>query len=255
MGRRARNFAWRFISAGSVAICMAGCSALPEPGAAVLTGAAAPMPQGFVDFCRRDPEGCGRPAEGPDRLSLTPALWAELQHVNRSLNAAIQPVEDAGLYGVEEYWTPAATAGDCEDYVLAKREALLTRGWPATALRISVVHSDWTGRHAVLVVSTDHGDLVLDNTVMPIRTVEQTGYQWLTIQDPGEPLSWRLIVAQSSDVPAPRLLAANRPRLRSTWGPGGATAGSSVSVVTDVSAAQAPFNSSEARLNSGVNAE
>ena len=46
----------------------------------------------------------------------------------------VQHRTDLYQYGVPEFWTVAGKFGDCEDYALAKRNALLNAGWPKDKL-------------------------------------------------------------------------------------------------------------------------
>lgn len=67
------------------------------------------------------------------------------------------------LYGRDEYWALPTTAGDCEDYVLLKRQTLMLMGVPQGLLPITVVRDENGEAHAVLTVPTTKGDVVLDN--------------------------------------------------------------------------------------------
>ena len=54
---------------------------------------------------------------------------------------------DLDLYGRIEHWTYPAAMGDCEDYVLLKRRLLRERGWPSSALLITVVRDENNKRY------------------------------------------------------------------------------------------------------------
>ncbi|MGY6661065.1 MAG: transglutaminase-like cysteine peptidase [Glycocaulis sp.] len=141
-------------------------------------------------------EGEGAVLDGDDRLVAAPELFALLNRVNQSINMRIRPRDDQDVYGVSEYWTLPLTLegtaeGDCEDYALEKRQALIAAGIPERALFLAVGYSLATGRHAVLVVSTDQGDYVLDNMTPYILPWTQTPYRWTARQMPGDLLSWR----------------------------------------------------------------
>ncbi|KPP82997.1 MAG: hypothetical protein HLUCCA04_02675 [Oceanicaulis sp. HLUCCA04] len=134
-------------------------------------------------------------------LAADPELFALLNRVNQSINQSIRPRDDIDQYGVEEFWTlpltravdgqASSAQGDCEDYALEKRRALVAAGVPPEALFLAVGHSVATGRHAVLMVRTDQGDYVLDNMTPYILPWAQTGYVWLSRQSPGNMLSWQ----------------------------------------------------------------
>lgn len=155
-------------------------------------GSAAPPP-GYLQFCRTDVMECVRPADGargPERVTLTAKLSAELKSVNSLVNMMIRPVSDLDLYGEREFWTYPLKEGDCEDYVLLKRRILISRGWPASVLLITVVRDEVGEGHAVLTVATDAGDLILDNKQSVIRPWSETPYQYIKRQAAGDPMDW-----------------------------------------------------------------
>ncbi|HBJ91759.1 MAG TPA: hypothetical protein DDZ43_02665 [Hyphomonadaceae bacterium] len=128
-------------------------------------------------------------------IQMDSDIFATVEHINHRINAAIIPRTDQQTYGQNELWTLPLTfqrgrAGDCEDYALEKREALIRAGIPATALYFAVGHSPATGRHAVLVIATDQGDYVLDNMTTEIRPWFATDYTWISRQSAGDPLVW-----------------------------------------------------------------
>jgi predicted transglutaminase-like cysteine proteinase len=126
--------------------------------------------------------------------------------VNNRVNSAIRYVSDVQQYGVDDYWTmPLASggsaAGDCKDYVLEKRRALIAAGVPAQDLSIAIVKTGWGESHAVLLVATNKGELVLDSLRGEILPWRQAPYTWVERQAPGSSLSWVKIV---TDHQAPR---------------------------------------------------
>ena len=54
-------------------------------------------------------------------------------------------------------------SGDCEDYALAKRDALIAAGIGSANARIATGVLPSGEYHAMLIVSTKRGDFVLDN--------------------------------------------------------------------------------------------
>lgn len=118
---------------------------------------------------------------------------ALVSRVNRRLNRAIRRAADRDLYGRDDYWerpTGRGARGDCEDYVLAKREALIEAGVSADALSIALVETRWGEAHAVLLVTTDRGEYVLDNLTPWVVRWDRTDYGWRSRQLPGRPLDW-----------------------------------------------------------------
>lgn len=146
--------------------------------------AGAPVPTGFRILCLNQPQECR--GGGAASLALAPRLMSTVERVNAKVNADIRPVAD----GKADIWSVNVKAGDCEDYVMTKRDALIHAGLPPSALRIASVKTREGEQHAILVVkTTDHGDLVLDNLTGTIRTLPQTGYRVLAISGP-DPKVW-----------------------------------------------------------------
>lgn len=140
------------------------------------------QPIGHYDFCQRYTEECSVRTKAPSRVRLTPALWNQLVEVSASVNLAIKPATDQEVYGVPEYWAYPTTRGDCEDLVLLKRRDLIEEGWPVGALLITVVRQRNGDGHAVLTVTTDRGDLVLDSLQPRVRLWTDTDYQYVKRQ-------------------------------------------------------------------------
>lgn len=156
----------------------------------------APPPAGFIGFCVNFPDQCTTPTGGSTTVALTMPTLQRLRAVNRTINRAIWPLDDATHYGRPELWTiPTDGLGDCDDYAVTKRAALIASGFPVRALRLAVVFALDVGRHAVLTVATDQGDLVLDNLTDDIRPSSATGYIWIEQQDGANPMQWIARVA------------------------------------------------------------
>jgi predicted transglutaminase-like cysteine proteinase len=63
-------------------------------------------------------------------------------------------------------------------------------GWPASTLLIAVVRQGDGSGHAVLMVRTDRGDLVLDNQEASIRVWNETPYQYIKRQSQAHAGQW-----------------------------------------------------------------
>ncbi len=161
-------------------------------------GSAAP-PFGFVQFCERMPSECAAHGVNGVRFDAGPARLSELDQLNRRINAEIAPATDLELYGVVEYWTLPTTSGDCEDYALRKRQILMNRGWPASALLMTVVRDEQGDGHAVLTVRTAQGDFILDNKVSDIKLWHQTGYKFVMRQSYVDPRLWMSLAPDALD--------------------------------------------------------
>jgi predicted transglutaminase-like cysteine proteinase len=155
-------------------------------------------PIGHVTFCRRHPSECKFRASDSAPPVLTEKLWAQLIEVNNHFNMSIQPVTDQEYYNVAELWTYPKSFGDCEDYVLAKRKKLMKRGWPESALLITVVRDQAGDGHAVLTVRTDRGDVILDNKDGRIQLWNETPYRYLKRQSENASRDWVSIVDRRS---------------------------------------------------------
>lgn len=161
-------------------------------------GSASP-PHGFVDFCRREPAECLVSDRGFAVVRATPDRIKLLQKVNDWVNSKIHGVTDKELYGVNEWWTVPATAGDCEDYAILKRHVLIEKyGWPASALRLTVVYDEDDLGHTVLTVVTSVGDYVLDNKHEWIGFLGEFQYKPLMRQSGASPRVWTAISIETA---------------------------------------------------------
>ena len=161
----------------------------PKKNFAAEFGRALP-PVGFVGFCGRNPDECKASGGKAVKLAMPPERWNLLYQVNTFVNGKIAPVSDQELYGEPEYWAYPTDAGDCEDYLLLKKRYLQNLGFPASALLITVVLDEKNEGHAVLTVTTDEGDFVLDNRRNEVRRWKDTGYSFLKRQSPRDPKQW-----------------------------------------------------------------
>ncbi|MBL8599059.1 MAG: transglutaminase-like cysteine peptidase [Devosia sp.] len=141
------------------------------------------VPLGYLLMCLQLPEECE--AGGTSTLVVDGEVAATLERINSSVNRAITPREDQGA----DVWSVSVSAGDCEDYVLAKRHALIASGLPPSALRIAYVQTPAQEGHAILVVKTDTEDLVLDNLSGSVRSLSESGYHIISMSGP-DPLVW-----------------------------------------------------------------
>lgn len=156
------------------------------------------------------PEAGGlHPLSTPLAHNVDAVRLEELHRINRQINRAIRPREDREAYGLAEYWSrPIAlygrgAVGDCEDYALEKRAALLAAGWPARSLSLAVAISPRVGLHAVLIVSTDQGDYVLDNLYQRAQPIAALDYVWLSRQSGPGLMHWAS-VRLSNEARSPR---------------------------------------------------
>ena len=124
-------------------------------------------------------------------FALDRAGWKLVNGVNRRVNRAIRQISDDRLYGVEDFWAvPTAGRGDCEDFVLAKRQALIEAGVPAESLSIAIVETRWGESHAILLLASDRGEYVLDSLSPWVSRWDRVDYVWMQRQRPGRPFDW-----------------------------------------------------------------
>jgi predicted transglutaminase-like cysteine proteinase len=160
-----------------------------DPAFAQVTGQTS-TPIGHAEFCKSHRSACGPNANPVQATALTEKLWAQLVTVNNQMNASIVPVTDQAFYNLAEYWTYADGYGDCEDIALDKQRALIAAGWNPSTLLMTVVRQDNGEGHAVLMVRTDRGDLVLDNQQSDILVWNQTPYQFIKRQSQANAGQW-----------------------------------------------------------------
>jgi len=191
-------------------VCAQGVSAVePSDGTARSATGTPPFmrvfgpaqpPHGFVRFCEETPKECSADQKSEARFDAAPERLGELDAVNREINQAITPVTDLEVYGVNEYWTLPRTKGDCEDYALLKRRKLIEKGWPVSALLLTVVRDEKGEGHAVLTARTVQGDFILDNKSEDVRLWTVTPYQYVMRQSYLNPRVWVALDTQQSPV-------------------------------------------------------
>lgn len=165
---------------------------LARPAVFAALGAVVKAPTGWQQFCNESPEECRPAAETPREIALTPDLLQQLFLINGYVNNRVKWVSDEELYGKREHWAYPLDRGDCEDMVLLKRRLLARAGWPLSTLLITTAEerNDDKGRHAVLTVRTDRGELILDNQTPEILFWHETNYRYLARQSTTDPNVW-----------------------------------------------------------------
>lgn len=142
-------------------------------------------PFAFVKYCVNNPRDCSKGSER--EISITSARMRQLSRVNASVNRSMKAVNDRNG---QDVWQAGAKSGDCEDFALTKRRKLVQLGWPSSLMRMAVVRTRSGEGHAVLVVKTQKGDLVLDNRFNSIRNWRKTDLRWVKIQSGDNPRIW-----------------------------------------------------------------
>lgn len=98
----------------------------------------------------------------------------QARRVNDMMNA-VQYISDKRNWGRSDYWaTPVEfmeRGGDCEDFAIAKYAALRALGVPDNKMRVAIVKDLEKGiPHAILIVYTDDGPMILDNQIKSMRS-------------------------------------------------------------------------------------
>ena len=167
-----------------VRLAVAVIAALAVSATAALAAAGSTRaPLGYQLMCLKSPAECK--GGGAAQVKVTTDVMATLKRVNAHVNRTMRPRHDSG----RDVWTVGASVGDCEDYVLNKRRALIKAGIPASSLRIAHVKTRKGEGHAVLVVKTNGKDLVLDNLTATIKPLSQTGYRIVSMSG-ANPRKW-----------------------------------------------------------------
>ncbi len=103
-----------------------------------------------------------------------------VEGVNDVVNR-IPYINDNQIYGQNDYWaTPiefVKRGGDCEDFAITKYVALRALGVPEQRLRVLILQDLQKNMpHAVLVVYTDNGAVILDNQMKNVTPTEQISH-------------------------------------------------------------------------------
>lgn len=130
-------------------------------------------PTGFYALCADQPRQCEPVA------ARRPVALSEIVAVNRRVNAAIRPrPEPPG----QDIWKVGGSMGDCEDYALAKRDALIAAGLGSVNARLAVGTLPSGEYHAMLIVTSKRGDFVLDNLTNELRPLGRQSATLISVQ-------------------------------------------------------------------------
>ncbi|HMK90498.1 MAG TPA: transglutaminase-like cysteine peptidase [Methylocystis sp.] len=196
----ARNTALALTLAG-VALLSSNVAGAAEASLAAFaaTGAETTVPYGWVDFCARYEGECPDDMRAAQPVELTPQVMRRIRSVNAQVNHAIEPVSDMDHWGVIDQWDyPSDGKGDCEDFALLKRRMLMKAGFPRQALLMTVVKEKNGDGHALLMVRTTGGDLVLDNLADDVKLWRDAPYRFVKRQSEANPNIWVSIGAPTN---------------------------------------------------------
>lgn len=96
--------------------------------------------------------------------------------VNHMMNKK-RYIVDQKNWGKSDYWaTPLEfmeRGGDCEDFAIAKYSALRALGVPENRMRVAIVQDEIKNiPHAILIVYSENGPVVLDNQIKEVRKTD-----------------------------------------------------------------------------------
>lgn len=168
-------------------------SSTPGVATQMVEGGHRAGPKAYFRMCKREPGLCANDQHRSDQpqVAMTKPLWQTVISVNESLNDQIRERDDLSLFGQSDFWTLGRRYGDCEDYIIAKKQALIAHGIAPENLLYAVIRNRWDrGYHAVLILRTTDGDYVLDNLRDRILPWEDSDYDFIMRQAAGEPMAW-----------------------------------------------------------------
>lgn len=194
---------WRKAIAAPLAGAALLGAMLPAQAVTMQTAGRTTQPIGHYEFCQRAPGEC-RPTDQAAPHALDRRSWAAMVEVNNHYNTTVVPLTDMQIWGREELWSFPGDVGDCEDFVLAKRDRLMTMGFHASNLLITVVRQPNGEGHAVLTVRTDRGDFILDNLVGAIADWRDTPYTYLKRQSTRHAGRWETVRDDRTRISAAR---------------------------------------------------
>ena len=199
--QRRKDRSARRLGMAALALLMGFAMATPSlaidarrPNAAFvpIKGESAP-PDGASHLCSTYDWAC---AKAGRTIQIGEAELEVIRAINNRANRSIRPISDMDQYRIAERWAlPTKRGGDCEDYAIFKKQELVRAGFPPEQLLIAAVLDRNRQSHAVLVVRTENGDLVLDNLTSRIVSWQKTGYTFLRMQDPRQPNRWVSVLA------------------------------------------------------------
>jgi predicted transglutaminase-like cysteine proteinase len=196
--RKIRRIVTRFTWIGFLALMLGTVPAYAGASAYLIGKRAIKEPSGAHGICARYDWACATTLShaNADAFQFDNRLMMRVRRVNSAINRSTRQISDASQYRQDELWAlPTRRGGDCEDFALLKKRELIKLGIPAERLLIATVLDRNYRGHAVLVVRTHRGDMVLDNLTSRVMRWERTGYTFMKMQNPARPDTWQAILA------------------------------------------------------------
>jgi predicted transglutaminase-like cysteine proteinase len=149
-------------------------------GADIPAAAITPLPMQI--FCRENPYECL--VGSNTALEWSAQLSSLLLTTNSQVNGSIVPrLDPTGT------WEVGPRRGDCNDYAVTKRSVLIGAGVPPGALRLAITTTPGGEPHAILLVKTSAGDMVMDNLGNALKSLGQSGYT-IRSMSTANPMRW-----------------------------------------------------------------
>lgn len=165
----------------AMTLVVSGCASAGLASSALVLGRDVTPPAGYSQACPRIEGLCDETT--PARVIMDNSKWAQLTAIDDAVNRETVAMSDKSNWQQLDYWAlPRQGLGDCEDFALEKRRLLIKAEWPKGALSIAYVQTWDKSHHAVLVVATNEGDLILDNLNWRIVPWDHAPYVFKTIQ-------------------------------------------------------------------------
>jgi len=146
-------------------------------------------PMLFSLFCLAHPADC-EPVEGHATAGRDVDALAA---VNAAVNGAIVPAAKPATAA----WEIDPRSGNCGDYAVSKRHALLKAGWPSARLLLAEVILRNNGEHHLVLIARGQQSgrqiWVLDNLHGQLMTLSETRqhYTLMRVQSPDDPKLWQ----------------------------------------------------------------
>lgn len=125
-------------------------------------------------------------------LVYDPPTMALVTSINGHVNRNVKYKTDMEIYKKKDFWTTleAGGFGDCDDYAMTKRALLMKEGVLPSCLKLATcwVEPPTKEYHAVLLLVTNKGDMLLDNRISNVSLWSRPNYTWHTVQ---EGKSWK----------------------------------------------------------------
>jgi predicted transglutaminase-like cysteine proteinase len=137
-------------------------------------------------FCVENANECSEQRSTTQKVAMTPELWNRLRWVQHDINRKLRPTREARF----AWHYSADGTGNCVQFALEKRRALIVHGWPSGALQLATGVTTADIGHLVLVIATTQGDWVLDNLQADVVRWEDLPYRWIARQQGASMQEW-----------------------------------------------------------------